>query len=902
MNDNSGTPLFSQERWARLRRSLSELQDLEASAREQALLKIAQNDAEFAASLRELLTDADGFFTRPSEPGIEGMLPVDELIPERVGPFRLIERIGAGGMGVIYLAEREHADFVQRVAIKLLDGGTSRLAMLASRERRILAALTHPNITAFVDAGIEQGRAWMAMEYVEGDALLDYCAGHELDVRERVQLFDQVCSAVAHAHTQLVVHRDLKPSNVLVSRNGVAKLLDFGIALALDTGDDSTPATRVFTPEYAAPEQLRGERATTATDVYSLGLILYELVSQRRLPILDRATRDGEWTTAELARHAVASNAAITRPSAAHRTIDPQLLSRLMRGDLGRIIAHALNPAPAQRYASVASLREDLGRWLAFRPLTIGRPSVLYVTRRFARRHRLGVTMAGVALIAVLGLGSAAIWQAHAKTLEAERARTALQQSEVTLDFVSSMFLSADPYQGKGMQITAGELLAAARKRIDTELAEEPEVATALLSKIASVYVSQGDDEATREVLRKAMEFNARSAQPSAELAASASVRLAYIDYQSRHDPLDRRRLDDAVQQLRALGNPAKVSLGLALVMQSNLLFGEGHHVEAMAISGEAVQVLEPIGDVHAWEYLWAVSGFADLLASLDRNEEALAVADKGLGHAYLKLPEGEGLRQDLLGNRARALAGLRQFAEAEKTLAQVIDNNTEKFGFEHFNVRYLRYRRIQILEWMGRLDDAHSEIEALVGAKASGEEQPLLRIAAAIEALIIENERRVGDVTRQLEMAKRAACGEPAQPLFCAKVKLIDAEIVLRSNHDVAARALLDAYGSDEAFGSSPVLGRRLTLLRAVLARHEGRFEEGRRMLDEMRAATDVPEEFIAEIDVESGFLALASGDRQMAVEALKRARTYIAQPLVKLTPRVMEIDAAIALAERTP
>src|SRR4029077_3345485 len=167
---------------------------------------------------------------------------------------------------------------------------------------RILAALTHPNITAFVDAGNENGRAWLAMEYVEGEALRDYCEHHGLEVRERVRLFDQVCAAVAHAHAQLVVHRDLKPSNVLVTADGVVKLLDFGIALVLDPADEHTPATRVFTPEYAAPEQLRGERATTATDVYGLGPMLYELVCGRRLPTLENRGSDAGWTTAELAR------------------------------------------------------------------------------------------------------------------------------------------------------------------------------------------------------------------------------------------------------------------------------------------------------------------------------------------------------------------------------------------------------------------------------------------------------------------------------------------------------------------------------------------------------------------------------------------------------------------------
>jgi serine/threonine-protein kinase len=168
------------------------------------------------------------------------------------------------------------------------------MTRFASRERRILAALAHPNITAFIDAGSDNGRAWLAMEYVDGVPLHDYCQQHGLHTPERVRLFDQVCAAVAHAHAQLVVHRDLKPSNVLVNAEGSAKLLDFGIAQILDATDERTPATRVFTPEYASPEQLRGDRATTATDIYSPGLMLYELIAGKRLPTMgDRAMPTG---------------------------------------------------------------------------------------------------------------------------------------------------------------------------------------------------------------------------------------------------------------------------------------------------------------------------------------------------------------------------------------------------------------------------------------------------------------------------------------------------------------------------------------------------------------------------------------------------------------------------------
>ena len=363
MNPDTGNPLFSAERWNAVRALLDQLSELSTERQVQELERIAANDAGLAASVRALLEGTRSSTTPSVQSVFERLLP-PESIPTSIGPFRLRERIGAGGMGVVYLAERSGADFTQRVALKLLDGDAARMSRLAARERRILAALAHPNITAFIDAGGENGRAWLAMEYVDGEPLHDYCQHHGLDTRERVRLFDQVCAAVAHAHSQLVVHRDLKPSNVLVAADGTAKLLDFGIALVLDPNDEQMPATRVFTPEYAAPEQLRGERATTATDVFGLGLMLYELVCDKRLPTLERSGDDAGWTTAELARHATT-----TTQTKQSTPVEPKILSRLLRGDLGRIIAHALAPKPAQRYASVALLREDLSRWLDHRPL-----------------------------------------------------------------------------------------------------------------------------------------------------------------------------------------------------------------------------------------------------------------------------------------------------------------------------------------------------------------------------------------------------------------------------------------------------------------------------------------------------------------------------------------------------
>jgi serine/threonine protein kinase len=901
MRDSPEAPLFPQQRWAELRAAFDALMDLAPGARAQSLLDIAERDGDLADSLRALLAEAGGESMNFMESMHASPAETQEAPPERVGPFRLRQRIGTGGMGVVFLAERENADFVQRVAVKLIESGTAGLKLLAARERRILATLAHPNITAFVDAGIEQGRAWIAMEYVDGASLLDYCSAHEVDARERVRLFDQVCAAVAHAHTQLVVHRDLKPSNVLVNRDGVAKLLDFGIALALDSQDDSAPATRIFTPEYAAPEQLRGERATTASDVYALGLILYELVAGHRLPILDRATRDADWSVAELARLALAAGGD-GASAAAPASADHREFCRLLRGDLGRIIAHALNPQASQRYPSVASLREDLARWLEFRPLTIRRPGVLYVARRFARRHRLGVALALCAVLAVLGLAVEAVWQARAKTLEAARAQTALRQSQATLDFVNSIFLSTDPYEGKGLQTTAGELLAAARKRIDSELGDEPEVAAALLHQVGNVYVSLGDNEATRDALGKALEYNARSAQPSPRLDAAVRGRLAYINFMAGHGAQDRRLLDEAVQQLRAMGTMAGVELALVLQMQGNVLFGENRKDEAVTAYGESVRILRSSPDASPRDYLLAVVGYADLLASLERHEEVLVVTGQGLAHPYMQLPQGAALRQGLLGSRARGLAGLRRYVEAEATLSQVIERISEQFGFEHSQARYWRYRRVQVLDWMGRLDDARVEIDALLNTPASSDEHPMASIAHRVEALNIDEQRRVGDLGARLQAARASACDENGAPQFCARVKLIDAESAMRAQRMGAAHVVLDACGADAVIRADGNLAGRCSLLQAALARHERRFDEARSLLEGIRANPTASQETIADADVEAGYLALARGDGKAAVEALRRGRASIAQSLARLTPQVGEIDAAIARATQHP
>jgi serine/threonine-protein kinase len=398
--------------------------------------------------------------------------------PTAFGPFRVERGIGKGGMGEVWLATRQDGEFEQRVAIKQVAYPTPGLLQRFRRERQILAGLEHPNIARLIDGGVDaHGAPWLAMEYVEGEPVTDYVRRLSLDVHAAVRLFVQVCSGVEYAHQNLVVHRDLKPSNILVGADGTPKLLDFGIAKVLDSSDDERTAAVLLTPDYAAPEQWHGASVTTATDVYSLGVVLYQLLCGER-------PRSSANTAAET-----------TRPSTVALRAGDRTRARTLARDLDRVIMHALAAEPAQRYPSVAAFREDLQRWLDRRPLTITRPSIGYLTARFVQRHRIGVTVSIVAIAALLASSGYALWQAQ----RAERFATRAAHSN---NFLRGLFAKANPFETQRTYKDARDLLNDAAQRIDTEFADAPETQIELRDTIASSLTRIGDPASARELFR----------------------------------------------------------------------------------------------------------------------------------------------------------------------------------------------------------------------------------------------------------------------------------------------------------------------------------------------------------------------------------------------------------------
>jgi serine/threonine protein kinase len=329
---------------------------------------------------------------------------------QRYGAFELVSKLGEGGMGTVYLAER-HGDFEQRAAVKLINGTPAAIAMMADRfrhERQILAALEHPNIARVLDGGVTpSGQPYLAMEYVEGTRVDAYCDERSLTIPQRLELFRKICAAVHYAHQRMVIHRDLKPSNILVDEHGQPKLLDFGIAKVLSQGSnargtaDTMTVGPMMTPEFASPEQIQGLTCTVASDVYSLGVILYELLAGRR-PFGGPTSTPAETIAAVITTEAV-------RPS----LIAPERLRAALRGDLDGIVMKALAKRPEDRYDSVDKLSDDVGRHLDGEPVTAVEGSRIYIARKFVGRHRVGVAAAAVIVVSLLAGFAGTLWQAR---------------------------------------------------------------------------------------------------------------------------------------------------------------------------------------------------------------------------------------------------------------------------------------------------------------------------------------------------------------------------------------------------------------------------------------------------------------------------------------------------------
>jgi serine/threonine-protein kinase len=499
----------------------------------------------------------------------------------RLGPYEVVRGLGRGGMGAVYLARRADQQYEKLVAVKVVQSGQETEEMLRRfrQERQILAGLDHPNIAKLLDGGATtQGLPYFVMDYVEGEPVDRYCARRGLGIEERLRLFQSVCAPVSHAHRNLVVHRDIKPANILVTAEGVPKLMDFGIAKLLAPHPSPEGAVEgtvfAFTPAYASPEQVRGEPVTTATDVYSLGVVLYELLTGRG-PYRVGTRASVEVLKAICEQEPERPSAAVARDGAPTESAPPggERTARRLRGDLDSIALKALRKEPGQRYASVDALREDIEHHLDGRPVAARRGTSSYRAAKFVRRHWIGVSAASLVLAAIVAGAGLATWgMIRARRAEAEAVRQAKKATAIN-EFLQETLFSAHPHVGAGRDAKVVDALAAAVPRIANSFADQPEVRAAVQHTVGRTYADLGLIDEAKPLLQASLDTRRRVLGPghpdTAESLHSVGA-LAYL--QGDLDGAERLWRESLALRLKSPGPgtiPVAESMSdLAMVLQ----------------------------------------------------------------------------------------------------------------------------------------------------------------------------------------------------------------------------------------------------------------------------------------------------------------------------------------------
>jgi tetratricopeptide (TPR) repeat protein len=601
-----------------------------------------------------------------------------------IGGWRLQRLLGQGGMGTVWLAEREADGFIQRAALKLMHEGLvgADWQRRFRTERRILAALDHPGIARLVDGGAtREGEPYFALEYVEGEPLGAWCDARASTLGDRIERFLAVCDAVGHAHARLVVHRDLKPGNLLVTQDGRVKLLDFGISKLLDADGDAADATamhaRLFTPAYAAPEQRRGEAASTTADVYSLGVLLYELLCGLSPTLDDSGSMRG--TEAEplpaSQRFALAprpQREAIARA----RGTEPALLERALRGDLDAIVAQALRPRAADRYASVDALAADLRAWRTHRPVAARRGSRRYRAARFFRRHGLATAFAALALAALVAGAGLALWQAREARLQRDAATAQARTAEAALAFLTGVFEQADPATALGASLSARELLDRGARQVRSELDEHAEVRAPLLRSLGRAYLGLDLTEQALPLLREALRLQRGGGD--AEAIARARADLALAQAKAGEPALELAELRDILVADRDALQPRfegelRARLATALFNRSEYAEAEREFDLALALQR-----------AHGGADPATLMAYAALLSATERHAQGAALVAQGLAEARERLPPRHPALAALMATHARNLGTEGRFAEALSLYRETLAIKREVFGDAH--------------------------------------------------------------------------------------------------------------------------------------------------------------------------------------------------------------------------
>jgi len=768
------------DRWNRVKEIFNEACELSPAARRAYVRKACHGDVELEAEVMTLLR-ADGESSTlldlvPEGPATESWidrLSVEKpdkasgddaanVAPEQqgakesgrgtgqkniqqVGPYRIIRELGRGGMGVVYLAERADGQFRKKMALKLVKRGmdTDEILHRFRHERQILATLEHPNIARLYDGGASaDGRPYLVMEYIEGVPITEYCDRHRLTVAERLALFQTVCEGVQCAHQNLIVHRDLKPSNILVTDDGSVRLLDFGVAKLLqEQSEDDVPHTRpwmrLVTPDYAAPEQFTGNRITTATDVYALGILLYELLTGTH------PYKDGDGLNTfgipDAAKLVESPVARVLRTDDSRvfdaRKTTRRSLARRLSNDLENIVMTAMNPDPEHRYRSAEQLYRDIGLYMSGHPVTTRRQTSIYRFRKFVGRNKTAV--ASVSIIVVISiLFGIFSWMQHRETArERDIAEYERDKALMLAGFMERLFDASNPYNPEPERIDtlrAFELLQRGAETAENELAGRPDVQAQMFRSVGVAYRGMGRYEEADTYLSKSLEL--RKSTPGVDVN---DLLHSYADLGFLHYVQGRYAESEAILHLAlelAQEHQDAGDIGLANIMHTLAvtLSARTRWDEAEPLFRQALEIRKrKFGPIHQ-EVAATQGALASLLTSTGKHEEA---------HALMR--ESVRVRRKLYGNNhpsvaiglnnlAVELRSARRFEEAELAIREALEINRTTLGDHHLYVTQNLELLGSILRFQGHLDAAEEKLSESIRRYRNyhGSDHPGLSIA----------------------------------------------------------------------------------------------------------------------------------------------------------------------------
>ena len=726
--------MIPKARWQQIQSLFDQLIDSDTGERTVHLARACGDDMELLSSVESLL-ESD---RRSEDPllhvigeAAESLLEDhrDRLIGTHIGPYRVLSILGHGGMSTVYRGERDDAQFQQTVAIKVLQNATlhPRLRNRLHSERHILATLDHPSIARLIGSGdLEDGTPYLVMEHVDGESIDQYCDSRTLFIRERLELFVQVCAAVQYAHRNLVVHRDIKPSNIFVTDEGAPKLLDFGIAklLAPENLSHTLPVTRlqerILTPENAAPEQVLGRPITTATDIYALGVLLYQLVTGRspyrllsysqlqleRAICMDDPVRPSQIVASKLNGENDADRSRISD----RRGLSPQRLRARLSGDLDAIIAMAMRKEPDRRYPSVEAFADDLNRHLLGQPVRARQGDWRYNTSKFMRRHLLAVAGVAAAFVGLAIIAGVTLWQNHRIELAREATAQERDRAQQVSAFLVDVFSQADPFNAQGKEPTAKDLLDQGAAKISGNLTLQPEVHAELLESIGLAYRHQGLSERAIPLFEQAVAIRRQERPLDNARVAVAMANLARALTDAGHLISAQSNLEEAVT-LSESGNAQNSQTADILVQFGHFaLDAKSDPARAAQLFNRALKIYNATTGDQSLQMAQTLNGLASA---------AVWTADYSLAEHYQR--EALTIFQALVSrnhpDNAAALATLGyiltqrgKYVEAEQVLNEALQIENSVFGVDS-------QRSAPIHADLGILYDSEGDIPRAIAA-----------------------------------------------------------------------------------------------------------------------------------------------------------------------------------------